>query len=175
MEMDAKTSRNAFYWVPILVVLLALLFGSDLYFRFSKKSATTGVPSVRIGVPIGRALKTITLSVGDFKEFQWTDSKVRIRLVSVMKDRFPALSGEREADAASINLELEEGLFHGGERTRKLGMNRFLLPEKWLEREEPFSVYAFKASKDHFKFFRLYVEHVDRERKQARINIFFFS
>jgi hypothetical protein len=116
-------------------------------------------------------MTTIQLDVGDYQELSWGSSSVGIEILEVSKIK---AGNDRETYAASIRADPGGGLgwVYGGEKCERIEVNTYRVPRKG-HAEELYSVYSFATAKDYFRFFRVYVDHINPKSRQTTLNIFF--
>ena len=125
----------------------------------------------------GGVTHTTDIHEGDFLEFIWGVSTVRITISKIVKKRFyfSRLKGEKEAHGAIIGVSTGGGLVYGGADCKETDVNQYLVPQNIFDihEEEPCSVYYYHISKDYFHFFRVLIGHVNPHNHQVTLNIFF--
>ncbi|MDP2983324.1 MAG: hypothetical protein Q8O92_08345 [Candidatus Latescibacter sp.] len=115
------------------------------------------------------------ISEGDYQEFIWGATTVRISITEIVKTDFEFLSNKVAKDllGAIIYVSTGGGIVYGGKYCKETGVNQFLVPQKKFDDEVPYSVYNFCVSKDSFRFFRLFIDHVNQHNRQVTLDIFF--
>lgn len=102
-------------------------------------------------------------------------TKVRISITEIVKTEFnfPSEMRPMEALGAIIDVTIGGGLVFGGENCKKTGVNQYLVPLKKYNTEEPYSIYSYYVHKDFFRFFRLFIDHVNVNSRQVTLDLFF--
>lgn len=115
------------------------------------------------------------INEGDYQEFIWGASTVRVAIDEIVKEKFyfSRLLGEKETHGAIVDISTGGGLVYGGSDCKKIGVNKYLIPLNEMDDEEPCSVYAYHVSKTYFDFFRVYVDHINPHGRRATLNLFF--
>lgn len=164
-------------WIIIFVSALTLLFGSGLYFRFrSKKKSTSSVISKNKKKEIGNSLRrTFKIRIGDFETISWRSSSLKISIIDIVLEMFKLNRFEMESYGAELEVDTGGGLVFGGFSVKEAGVNRYKIPVKKFQNEEPCSVFTFNCSDEYFSFMRVYVEHINPHTNEVTLNVFCYN
>ena len=123
----------------------------------------------------GGVIHLTRINEGDYQEFLWGVSTVRVAITEIKKEKFylSRLGGEKELHGAVIDVSTGGGLVCGGTDCKKTGVNQYLVPQKKFDDEEPCSVYAYHVRKDYFNFLRIVIDHINPHSRQVTLNLFF--
>jgi hypothetical protein len=117
---------------------------------------------------------TITLSSGDYQDFNWDGTDVRIEVSEVVKGTFDAGYNGVESYAASINVKFGGALVFAGNCCKRIGVNMYQVPRMQTGmREEESAFYLYTIGQDYFRFFRGYVDHINPQSGRVTFNLFF--
>lgn len=117
--------------------------------------------------------KVFVVRVGGYQDFMWSSSKIRIEVRGIKRSTPPqrlAVGGEQ--DQAHVYMSTGGGLVYGGEETTREGVNEFLVPVKFSE-EEPRSVFFFHSADNYFRFFRVFVDHINASTGEVTLDACF--
>jgi len=119
-------------------------------------------------------LTTIKITAGDYRDFLWKSRKVRITVTEIVKETFNFHSiGKKESYGAVIYIDTGGGIVYGGEESKYVEVNKYLVPKKLFQDQEPCSIYSFYITEDYFSFFRVFIEHINPNAGQVTLSIFF--
>jgi hypothetical protein len=117
----------------------------------------------------------VKIKVGDYREFEWGDSLVKISLVDIVKEKFKTIIGETETFGAELGVEIGGGIVYGGKCTKECSVNHYRVPAIVSNYEEPYSLYFFHSDKNYLRFFRTFIEHINNHANEVTLNVFFFK
>ena len=83
------------------------------------------------------------------------------------------LTVKQEQDCVLLEVSAGGGLVYGGRNTMPKGVNKFIVPQKQLQLEEPYSVFYFHSYEKHLSFFRIFVEHINTKSGEIVLNVVF--
>jgi hypothetical protein len=140
----------------------------------AKVMAGHGTRPIRVDSD-GAVIHKTTILEGDYQEFIWGFSTVRISVSEILKSTFysSSLMSEKEALGALISFSTGGGLVFGGVECKRTGVNEYLIPQKEFHDEEPCSVYAYYVGDGYFSFIRVFVDHINQHSRQVTLNMAF--
>jgi hypothetical protein len=164
-------------WIFIIISVLTLLFGSGLYFRFKRrKKKASAVISESRKKDVGNSLrKTMKIRVGDFETFPWRSSNLKISVIDIVQETFKMQCVELESYGVDLEVNTGGGLVFGGYSAKETDVNRYKIPVKRFQNEEPCSIFAFHCGDNYFSFMRICVEHVNPHTNEVTLNVFCYS
>lgn len=123
----------------------------------------------------GAVIHSTKILEGDYQDFVWGPTTVRLSVSEIVKANFhfSHLGGKKETPGAVIHFSTGGGLVYGGVDCKQTGVNQYLIPQKEFDDEEPYSVYAYYFRDDYFRFFRVFVDHVNQHSRQVTLNLAF--
>lgn len=183
--MDFKTI-NAAQWITIGISLASLLFGGGLIWRFFFKHRPQENSQGNINkdgsdqtpLTVVRAnpyLVKIKFKLGDYKEFEWDRSLVKISFLGIVNENFKTVVGDKQTLGVELQVDSGGGLIYGGEYTKKSDVNQYKVPLIISHYEEPYSLYFYHTGEKYCRFFRVFAEHINPHSEEAILNIFFFK
>lgn len=113
---------------------------------------------------------------GDYQEFIWGGTTVRISVLQIIKTDFSHSPShvKNEVLGVEIGFSTGGGLVYGGEVCKKTAVNRYLMPQKEFQQEEPCSVYFYYIiHEERFLFMRVFVDHINQHSRQVTLSLFF--
>jgi hypothetical protein len=111
---------------------------------------------------------------GDFQEFIWGGTTVRISVFQITSFYYSLSHGRQEAMGVEIGFSTGGGLVWGGADCKNTGTNRYLMPQKEFQDEEPCSVYFYHIiNEKYFRFMRVFVDHINQHSRQVTLSLFF--
>jgi hypothetical protein len=180
--IDTWTSHQ---WTMAAIAVVTLLFGSGLVWRFRKRrtGVESGGTTPETPAPVHPSMLrmqgkrvdgVLKVAVGDFVDIAWDGRDIRIRVHGIAKDKVTHAAGYTKEDETTVDIEMNVGgaLLFGGEATLKAGVNRFRLPQRTFDQDEPYSMYLFHVGSDSFRFIRVFVEHVNPVAGVITLNFF---
>jgi len=115
------------------------------------------------------------IKVGDYQEFKWGDSSIKISVMDIVNEPFKTIAGEQQALGVELGVDSGGGLVYGGNCTKEFGVNKYKAPQIFSNFEEPYSLYFFHTGEKYCKLFRVLVEHINPRSEEVTLNIFFFK
>ncbi|MGD0552840.1 MAG: hypothetical protein ABSB25_09330 [Sedimentisphaerales bacterium] len=179
-------SINLAQWITIGIGLATLLFGGGLikhfFFRHPAKidspKDTNQDNERQVPVTIIKTnpcLIKAKIKVGDYQEFKWGDSSIKISVMDIVNEPFKTIVGEQQVLGVELGIDSGGGLVYGGNYTKESGVNKYKAPQVFSNHEEPYSLYFFHTWEKHCKLFRVLVEHINPRSEDVTLNIFFFK
>ena len=180
---------GVFAWIIIPLAISVILFMLTSKVLKQDVSAPVIIDSLQVNVqnslPVPHVsppikvdkdnfLTTVKITAGDYRDFLWDSQTVRIEVSEIVKETFNFHSlGKKESYGAAIYIKAGGGLVYGGEESNYVDVNKYLIPQKLLQDQEPCSIYSFHITENYFNFFRVFIEHINPNSGQATLNVFF--
>jgi pyrimidine deaminase RibD-like protein len=116
----------------------------------------------------------LEVPVGDYAEIHHRGFVIKVSLEEIIEREFSrsAIRDRKRGRGCHLKLSSGGGLFFCGSDCEQTGVNEFMVPTKEFDQEEPVSVYFFWAREGWHRFFRLFVEHINRTTGVATLNVF---
>lgn len=111
---------------------------------------------------------------GDYREFKWDSSLVKISFLDIVDEEFETIVGEKQTLGAELEVSSGGGLVYGGKCAKESGVNKYKVPPIISNYEEPYSLFFFHTGEKYHRFFRVFVEHINPHSEEVTLNIFFF-
>jgi hypothetical protein len=131
-------------------------------------------PAVPITVSEPAFQRVFVVRVGGYQDFTWGSTKIRIEVKAIKRTTPPGravVGGEQ--DHAHIYVSTGGGLVYGGEETTREGVNEFLVPVKQFREEEPRCVLFFHTADNYYRFFRVFVDHINATSSEVTLDACF--
>jgi len=173
------TEKKVWFLLIISLVIAIILFATRKFFSRDQIAdmhlKTNTVNPIKVHK--NTFLRIIKIKVGEYQDFLWEDLLIRIKLLDIKRDLFidPLSSEKSEEYGAILDINIGGGVVVGGEITRELDVNKYIVPEKKFEYEEKYSIFSFNADQKDYYFFRLFVEHINIPSNLVELNLFFAS
>jgi hypothetical protein len=132
-----------------------------------------GERTVRLDRAFG--LLTIEVPVGDYVEIHHHSRVVRVSIEEIVEREFSFSEiGRRHGTGCRMKVNNGGGLLFCGTYCEKTSTNEFIVPTKGFlsDLDEPVSVYFFWTSTGGLRFFRLFVDHINRNTGVVTLNAF---
>jgi len=172
-------------WISILIGVATLLFGGGLIWRFffrhpvshndqkdidRNSDKQTSLAVVKTNPYMTKA----KIKKGDYREFKWDSSLVKISFLDIVDEEFETIVGEKQTLGAELEVSSGGGLVYGGKCAKESGVNKYKVPPIISNYEEPYSLFFFHTGEKYHRFFRVFVEHINPHSEEVTLNIFFF-
>lgn len=175
-------------WATALVGLLTVLFGSGAVWQVRRRRASAPPPPSGdvtepkpeshhdISTKAPKLSRVLKVSVGDYVDVHWGSRATRITIHGIGQETVTPEYRISPEQITMVDVEMSVGgaLVFGGESTLKAGVNRFKLPQKQFDQEEPCSMYLYHIGDNYFRFQRVFVEHINQVAQVVTLNIFGF-
>jgi hypothetical protein len=143
-----------------------------------RKDGASSVQSNWVSWPRKSGLKFVTLKLeaGDYHHLAPssypTISPVKVTAREIVRHRFSSRDslGRNELPAVRIEVDLGGRIAHGS-GVEKVGTNEFLIPEVSVAGLELCSVFDFSFDDRSFRFFGIYVTHIDEVGKTVELGV----
>lgn len=116
----------------------------------------------------------LQVPLGDYVEIHHQDRVVRVSIEEIVERDFlcSAIHSRRRLRGCHMKVSNGGGLLFCGKDCEEADTNEFIVPTKEFDLEEPVSVYFFWTSTGLHRFFRLFVEHINRNTGVVTLNAF---
>ena len=135
--------------------------------------AVSGDPR-RVRLDRASGLLRFQVAVGDYVEIHHQGSEVRVSIEEIVEREFSfsAIHSKKQGRGCHMKVDNGGGLLFCGKDCEQTGVNEFIVPTKEFSLEEPVSVYFFWTGSGRLRFFRLFVEHINRHTGIVTLNAF---
>ena len=160
--------------ILIIIAIITLVFGPGIIYRIKGKKGNSQSSQLNEQIRINSKILSLerTIPLGDFIEVVWKYRKMKIEIKDIRREVIQdhiSLGYHREHTAAEIKFDTGGGLVYGGQYTKEMGVNTFLLIPFSDEYEEPFSVFAFSTSLKYLM--RICIKHINEHAKTVTLDI----